>query len=288
MTKSRIVALRFVAAFLLSLSPLALAAGQIWTVGNAQIFGLSADGSVAVAQLPGLPDQVGRWTAATGMQTLALPTPSAFTGSVGWIPSGISQDGQTIIGNVIRSQTPVLQAPRKWTMAAGGTLIQNVTSSSQNSDDYTVSPDGSVIYGYTNGATTQAMEWINGGSATSQPAPSGAITRGVSGNGSVFYGEIFPPTSPNGTVIWGSTSAGTFMPTTPGYSNYVDAINYDGTVLAGVISQTSGPGYSMPIVWNVGAGVTQIPEPPSTPSGFIIESSHQWRRYDGWRRNDIA
>jgi probable HAF family extracellular repeat protein len=138
-----------------------LPGGDIWSIAN----GVSTDGGVIVGQARiGAADHAFRWTQATGMVALSLPTngrsASAFS---------VSSDGSIVVGRVSIAQPDPAEGQDmafRWTEATGMVGLGDLPGGRVTSTAHATSADGSVIVGTGEtffeegvGATNEAFFW---------------------------------------------------------------------------------------------------------------------------------
>jgi uncharacterized protein with beta-barrel porin domain len=152
--------------------------------------GISADGSMVVGTTEsGVIFQAYRWTAQTGMVGLGPTEP--FSG--GSSASDVSADGSVLSATIIGGS----QAAR-WTAATG---FQRLDSVGTNSQAYSISADGNVIVGFTNGLASASGEAFRWTAATGVvglgflPGNAGSRAIGTNADGGVIVGDssLFAP-----------------------------------------------------------------------------------------------
>lgn len=215
--------------------------------------GISADGSVVVGESA---SQAFRWTRETGMTPLGF-IPNA-TSQYSYA-AGVSADGAVVVGHGYNANSQ-LEAWR-WTQADGVVglgFLPNMVSSHA----YAANADGSVIVGYSGGASDyRAFRWTQANGMTEIPMPeptTWATANDVSGDGSVIIGGFqgssgsslaFRWTEAGGTVPLGLPAAAISVEAT--------AVSDDGNVIVGRAFTPTG---MQPFVWRPSHGTVYLRE----------------------------
>ncbi len=183
----------------------------------------SADGSVIVGSTPNAVNGTHgyRWTASGGMQPLGT-----LPGGTDYSPaSGVSADGDTIVGTAITgtSTTGFVAHPYAWTPGGGMIALGDLAGGGQDGAAYAISANGSVIVGrstsasgieafrWTQSAGMQALGDLAGGSVFAQALAISSDGVAIVGSGSSSAGtEAFLWTAAGGMLGLGDLPGGTF------------------------------------------------------------------------------
>jgi probable HAF family extracellular repeat protein len=246
-------------------------------------YGLSPDGSTVTGDASfgggGNDAHTGafRWTAATGTQSIGLPTGASASSGV-----ALTAGGATVVGNVSASDGRFLGF--RWTGGAGGIQYLGSLPGGNNSVPLAASRDAAVIVGSANNATTGvAFRWTAAGGMQSlglMPGGNEATAYGVSDDGAVvagssitYNGGVVPPTSQ--AFRWTAATGMQSLGHLPGKTYTVAlGISADGSTIvgydaAGVVSVDS----LVPTRWTAATGLTALPLPAGAISGTADEAS---------------
>ncbi len=218
---------------------------KIQRVNDAIVMGLSADGKVAVGQLPGSWETF-RWTARSGVVGLGRAT-APVLGIRSGIPR-ISADGQVVAATVL-SDDSLLSTAGKWTPSTGWQVLANLgpvpdgMAPIDNTDSsvFALSADGKVAAGlYWRGESwvAHAMKWTSGSGMT-DAGSSGYNSRvnAVNANGTVMVGWDEHPDFRNWRATVWVNGVRTVLEDSDWFTE-ATAVNSDGTIIAG---QTPDP-----------------------------------------------
>ena len=139
-------------------------------------------------------DVWGRYWVNGGNGDFIGPTPGGRAGSV--FTQGISDDGSIIVGYCFGGST-VGQVGFRWTNATGAVALPHLSATSQYSEAYAISGDGSTIIGTSRNddSRTVAARWTSSGVSFVGDLPGGHVNGSAAG------------VSPDGSVIVGSSSS---------------------------------------------------------------------------------
>jgi probable HAF family extracellular repeat protein len=217
----------------------AVALGTLPGGSHSYAYAVSADGSV----VGGISDKTQafvyfpyRWTSAGGMAEIPLGEGTA--GSV----SGVSDDGNTVIGTITISGT---DTPYHWTVGESAATSIGLTFGSGSSHGRGVSGNGLVIVGDTD--FNRAFRWSSG---TGFIGIADSLSAGSSGaNAANIDGTVVVGSSSVGAWVWDSTNgarlikdivAGLGFSTTNYDLRTLNAVSSDGKTVVGGTSTPSG------------------------------------------------
>lgn len=219
------------------------------------------------------------WTAADGVTILNPPA-----GASQWRATGVNGDGTVIVGSST-SGTPLAT---RWTNEVPQSLGSLGSSMFSQSSANAVTPDGSLIVGFTTTPTLfqEAFRLENGTMTGIGTLPTGggtpfSIANGVSADGGVIVGrsssnngsEAFLKRNGQAMVGLGDIPSGAFSSSALAASNNGDVVVGWGSIDLGT---TSGP---LAFRWTSATGMQPLPLPPSgfggearaiTPDGQLI------------------
>ncbi|CAG0966560.1 hypothetical protein PHYC_01016 [Phycisphaerales bacterium] len=236
------------------------------TLGS-RVYGLSADGSVAVGWSSAITMGPGfRWTAAGGRYDFGLDPgmPEAT------ITNAVSGDGQTIVGGAFN----IGQNPRAFRWSGPGTFETLGTFSLYNMTyAQGVSGDGSVIAGHgeisgTGGGVGQAFRWTEGtgmqGLGFTRATHSFSEAMAVSRDGSTIIG-LSRGGSDYRAFAWTSQAGMVELSGLPGTnSDAAVGVNFNGSIIVGATGTLP-----VPAVWRQG----QLSTLPVVP-GYFYAGAH--------------
>jgi hypothetical protein len=198
-------------------------------------FAFSSNGKVMAANYGG---EIFRWTAAGGFVDLGPGDP--FNSSI-----GISADGKTIVGGIVRSDSTT--APGMWQEGTGwvdlGSPTGGCSMDGNWGDAWGVNHDGSIVVGlswYCPGA--EGFEWTSQNGIVGLGHPSGASSRAtsISADGSTIVGFWEDPTMGNRQPVrWVSGTSDLFLGNIAGEAI---AASSDGSQIVGQAADSTGNG----------------------------------------------
>ena len=202
-----------------------------------------------------------RWTASTGMQSLA-----SLPGATDTYAFAVNADGSTTAG---RSWLPTAHAFHavRWTESGAQDLGLLPGASAALACD--LSADGSIVVGYCMFPTglNRAFKWTSSQGMQdlgTLPGDESSIAYSVSADGTTIVGASGYP---NYDRAWRWTEATGLrqvpgLPTPNGGSSFARAVSADGSIVAGY---TDYPGVSLGFVWSASGGTRGIEESISYP-----------------------
>jgi probable HAF family extracellular repeat protein len=156
--------------------------------------GVSGDGNVVVGRGQNdSGDEAFRWTAAGGMIGLGDISGGPYYSEA----EAASHDGSVIVG---RSHDNANQIAFRWTAQTGMVPIPS-RPDLRPTHAYAITPDASVIVGQAIGPGTAAFRWT-ASDGLQRLGTGRAIALGVSDDGSVVVGQMYPTTSTYEAGVW--------------------------------------------------------------------------------------
>ena len=220
--------------------------GDIHACGTA----ISADGSV----IAGISEQVGafRWTAASGLQSIAVPSSTAY---------GMSADGRAIVG-----YGGMYGGVFRWSVASGYENLDGNQPSGPATWGYATSADGSMVVGFTQARATLWRSAVGTGSATTVQdlcvlaGERSSIATAISGDGLAIagYGEtsvIETEHALRWTNVGGSWVLRDLGAPGDAYSARALAISADGAI---VVGSYQSPTIGGALLWTAATGPVDL------------------------------
>jgi probable HAF family extracellular repeat protein len=232
---------------------------------NGHAGGVSDDGSVIVGseyasdELP-LIQRAYRWTETDGIQYLA-------TGHATSVSSDVSEDGNTIVGDVSSNIDNPSQDIFRWTVSDGLQVLGRLPGST-NMYSSSVSNDGSVVVGtsyFSTNATRRAFRWTqNDGLSELGTPPSGTRDYAAFGGTpdlSVVVGYLSEVQYVQVPAYWSEATGWVAIPDLDGGNTitfgpvYARAVSADGSIIVGRGVDESGP---EPFIWDAIHGTRNL------------------------------